>query len=368
VQIQKPFFFCASFLFFFFSWSTQIYAQAPVPACRAIDTTSTQTIELVESGNYCLESDIAWTRSGPAILIRGENIHVDLKSHLIYGIKGLYGQIGMTVDGNAKNIVIEHGSIESMQVGIRATDVTRLDIAHLNVSDIAWIGMHVSGSQNSVSKSHFKNIGYIDDGENKDGYGIGMLAAGKKMRIEGNSFQSVTQQPGHSEEPAEGVSILISEGAEDFLIQENLLQAKAGHPTRAIGIWARATNITIAKNRFVNFESPILGAYLGDTQIFNNAFELASQGPSTFDRVGNRARFIAVAMSLTESSTAQLTKNTFVGYICPIQFFDAATPSMLAVKDNVVRWPKGRHFCKNVGAWYTPEAFGPVQAVKAAMH
>jgi hypothetical protein len=185
------------------------------------------------------------------------------------------------------------------------------------------------------------------------------------MRIVGNSFHNLTRQPVPSGWTSEGVSILLSENSNEFVIQRNKFTNSVKNIAHAIGIWARTSRATIIENQFTDLESPVLGAYLGETELSNNEFKIAALGARALEKVDDRARFIAVAMNMDESSFGRFGHNTFTGYVCPIQFSGTPKVQTLLIEDNTIAWPAGHRFCKDVGVWYSPEAFGPLQFDRA---
>lgn len=317
-------------------------------SCFPIPVDGKGTVELTQSGRYCMNADLPWEKAGTAIHISGANISLNLKGNSLRGNKERPDQIGILVDNESKNISIENGSIEWVQVGIRAQDVRQLHVEELNLSNISWFGIHVSGGNNVIINSRFLDIGNLDDGGAGDAYAIGILAGGQSMVIQGNKFHNVLRQPVVAPEIGEGVSILLSEESNNISIVGNSISNDFDKIKDTIGLWARAENVTIDENQFNNIERPIEGAYGGMMALTRNVFKYAAK----INKTNSQKKYRAVAMKFNDSSSGLIYKNDFSGYSCPIQISGEVMRLVVKSESNNVVLPGGRRLCEGKGVWH----------------
>ncbi len=332
-------------------------------ACLAIPSDGMKTVEISKSGSYCLREDLPWDQSGVAIRISGESIKLDLNGHSIQGRDEVLNQIGVLVDEKSSGISIENGAIKSVQVGVRAGNVSDLRISDVDFQFISWFGVHVSGDNNAVLDSTFSNIGHFYDGQSGDAYAVAILAGGEKMTIQRNEFRNVVRQPVDPDWVGEGVSILVSEGSEDFRIEENLFFNNAERSKNTIGLWARIKNVAVLKNNFNNIERPVEGAYDGVVELQGNKFSTAVHSPSRERNPPGQLKVTpAVAMKFSKGTSGVFVGNGFRGYSCPVKL--SGEVSAVKTTANQVDLQGRRLFCDEAGRWQSGLAFIPFPGPK----
>jgi hypothetical protein len=335
---------------------TQAAGGTPDTSCQAVAFHGKQPVDLAKSGRYCLTRDIAWSQAGPAVRIATSDVTLDLGGHAILGEVETKDQIGIAVEAGVKQITVENGAIRHMQIGIQAQDVDRLMVKKMELSDVSWFGMHISGNENAVVESRLSDIGHLDDGGEGDAYAVGILAAGAKLVIQDNEFHNINRQPVDPSLTGEGVAILLSEGSSDVRIADNDFSVDKKKLEDTIGLWARSTNVALEGNRFANIERPVEGAYDGTTRVVGNLFERpAVSRRQTKADAGSGQR--AIALALQPTSQIALRDNQFKGYACPIQLFGRLRNQNLKSQHNKAEFPLGGRACAGVGSWHSRALF-----------
>lgn len=346
--------FCLLATVLFLGMRSTVLHASETSDCSPVVSDGSAVVELDKSGLYCLNADLLWEQTGPAIRISGSNITLDLKKNIIQGNEDVPNQIGILVEEKSDDIWIKNGSVDSLEVGIRAQNVQKLSLESLDFVNISWFGAHVSGNENRVLDSRFSEIGYRDDGENDEAYAIGILGGGKSMLVENNIFNNVNRQPVDVNWVGEGVSILLSEGSDGFKILNNFFSTTLEKSPDTIGLWARTKNIVIKNNRFKNIYRPIEGAYEGATRLTGNEFEFEKIDASKKEIIGARRKRGAVAMKISGSDKTVISENKFSGFTCPVLISSTVAVNLnLESKNNKAIWSNGRRFCNSGGVWHS---------------
>jgi hypothetical protein len=335
-----------------------IKLEPAVRGCKSVSSAGRSVKVIFHSGRYCLLSDLNWDKSGAPIVISKSNIIFDLNGFAIRGNEKQPDQVGILLSDGVEGVSIENGSIESVQVGIRAQEVRDVRISGVKFSSISWVGVQLNGYAGQVQNSHFFDVGVRNDGGDGDAYAVAIMAGGEKFTIENNRFENVIRQPAPKEQEGEGVSIIISENSSDFKIRNNIFANPSNLYSNDIGIWVRGKNMLIDSNKFSSVKRPIAGKFDEVNYLLGNEFNFMGEFVSTDD---GWIKHAAVAVNLTNSSLMVIKNNSFSGYSCPIQAF-SEQPRHLALDadNNSAVWPVGGKSCLS-GVWHSDEINWPEQ-------
>lgn len=226
------------------------FLQKP-PACFAIDSLP-YTIET--SGCFLLRSDLAIKDpQGTAILIRTNNVRLDLGGHRITGPSNpMVSGIGIAGHGVHK-VTIENGTISGFLYGVRIEKRKKRSSENVTVRNLFLVentfrGAMIDGEVTTIENTVVERTG----GSHffPDAFAIGLDLNGPNCLVSKNLIRE-TYPVGKGE----SVGISLGSNVQGCVIQNNeLLNSRTDKDMRTFGILSRKESMpTIANNKIVGF-------------------------------------------------------------------------------------------------------------------
>ncbi len=232
-----------------------IFTRTP-PTCFTI----TQLPFAIESaGCYRLTEDLALRDpAGTGVLIRSNNVRLDLGGHRISGTSDLHGWgVGISAQG-VHDVVVENGAVSGFMYGLRiekrkGRPTERFTLRNVSVEDNTFRGALMEGVQISVEGVVVERTGgtlFFPDASV-----IGLELSGPDCRVVKNKVRE-TYPVGKGT----GVGIHMTGAVQSCTLEDNeIYNSRSSRDSKTFGIqWpADAARPTLRGNRITGFTQPL---------------------------------------------------------------------------------------------------------------
>ncbi len=220
-------------------------ANAEVTACQEV---TALPFVINASGVWCLKKNLSKNKlKGNAILIRKNNVVLDLNGFRLFGGAGAASVTSGIRTINKSNIVIRNGTIEGFYRGIYLQNENGSSSDHL-VEDIHatenhFAGMQVEGENLLVRNNHVTGTGPSDEGSTIQANGI-LVTSFKNARVWDNTVSDTSEQ-----QTARGIFAITGT---ELVVERNVVtDTNTATATFAIHVQS-VTRASVIENQLLN--------------------------------------------------------------------------------------------------------------------